>query len=941
MAELLFQEDDYLNNLPNHPIFNNNNNNNNNNNKNKNTFSIINQNQLILSAPPELRLISLTNYKTQQTQQYKLLIPRPRSALPIKPVTTLTANPSSRLLAICSTDQVSVLSLPRTEEHSDSSTQIECQTTKIGAEDDQDDRREPITKVLWHPWSHRASTLLILHSNGILLEFDVSRDTLNPTQTIDFNSPYSLLTESYHHHPSYSQAGIASTEPFECHPSLISSFQQVSLNSSSTKKSLIGLSKHPQRSSTPLGSLKASRSKPRLSRSIPPSAKNHRSTSQGTYGTADRASSTAVSLCFGTGAGDWGPLTLYAIMLNGDMYAICPYLPKNAVIPLSYRNSLLFFLTAKLQSISNTQGTGKSLMDLQGPLERSLDYLNSLSDVPDEPIDEGDLEADCENEEEDGVKRNRRKETFEALLTPLRQGPFLMTPSPIETNENEEETVSDLLHFRYSSSPTNQRNSTAEPTLSDPNNTGLGVFMIAYQSRIDVCLEVEKIEPRWVSVSDVDAKAATTTTTTTELPMLVTYECIDLRLMDSGHSECIGGTSPLRMSVDARYNDTIYVSHRCGIHGVSMQGWLESLLAGEADSGRLGDIIEERTGSLVGWLVQTASSGDSTSQGAPGIAGVSVIDDAYLGYSLMALTDDGQLVVLPLKHRPMGLSTGALTGGKPETAGPVLQLMPPPPVERRSISRGPSGLLGDGWTVPVPLASDARGPGLSRPPVDSSTVTSAMLRYGLQVSNRVDHYIRHLVEAINLGQSRLALQIQEFQCQIRKLNQYPSRLDALDQHLQAQLDRIENIHANQKKLLKKADLVLQKLVDDRNRILSREEVRWFAELDRMFGEVFGDPDGDKKGLKSLIDQLKSQLEATKARIRPAHEDQLSSRTNGRGKTPMTAPTNPEGIAGVGKKMGESQLVPIYHKLEQANGCLAIIHDQIAKINKTLAARPSA
>jgi hypothetical protein len=32
---------------------------------------------------------------------------------------------------------------------------------------------------------------------------------------------------------------------------------------------------------------------------------------------------------------------------------------------------------------------------------------------------------------------------------------------------------------------------------------------------------------------------------------------------------------------------------------------------------------------------------------------------------------------------------------------------------------------------------------------------------------------------------------------------------------------------------------------------------------------------------------------------------------------MTASTNPEGIAGVGKKMGESQLVPIYHKLEQA------------------------
>ena len=36
------------------------------------------------------------------------------------------------------------------------------------------------------------------------------------------------------------------------------------------------------------------------------------------------------SFTFGKGKADWGPLTVYAIMRSGDIYAICPYMPQNA-----------------------------------------------------------------------------------------------------------------------------------------------------------------------------------------------------------------------------------------------------------------------------------------------------------------------------------------------------------------------------------------------------------------------------------------------------------------------------------------------------------------------------------------------------------------------------------------------------------------------------------
>lgn len=38
------------------------------------------------------------------------------------------------------------------------------------------------------------------------------------------------------------------------------------------------------------------------------------------------------SFTLGKGAADWGPLTVYALTKSGDIYSLCPYLPKNAYV---------------------------------------------------------------------------------------------------------------------------------------------------------------------------------------------------------------------------------------------------------------------------------------------------------------------------------------------------------------------------------------------------------------------------------------------------------------------------------------------------------------------------------------------------------------------------------------------------------------------------------
>jgi nucleoporin NUP82 len=48
------------------------------------------------------------------------------------------------------------------------------------------------------------------------------------------------------------------------------------------------------------------------------------------YLAEDASEREVVSFTLGRGKADWGPLTVYAVMKSGDIYSICPYMPRNA-----------------------------------------------------------------------------------------------------------------------------------------------------------------------------------------------------------------------------------------------------------------------------------------------------------------------------------------------------------------------------------------------------------------------------------------------------------------------------------------------------------------------------------------------------------------------------------------------------------------------------------
>jgi nucleoporin NUP82 len=59
-----------------------------------------------------------------------------------------------------------------------------------------------------------------------------------------------------------------------------------------------------------------------------------------TFNAIDSGEREVASFMLGKGMADWGPLTIYALMKNRDVYAVCPYMPKNAYVTFSFNTVL-------------------------------------------------------------------------------------------------------------------------------------------------------------------------------------------------------------------------------------------------------------------------------------------------------------------------------------------------------------------------------------------------------------------------------------------------------------------------------------------------------------------------------------------------------------------------------------------------------------------------
>ncbi|GAA5883205.1 hypothetical protein JCM1840_004672, partial [Sporobolomyces johnsonii] len=463
---------------------------------------------------------------------------------------------------------------------------------------------------------------------------------------------------------------------------------------------------------------------------------------------------------------------------------------------------------------------------------------------------------------------------------PALQGPFLMQPEPAELDNGAESRACDIAYVNYVAGRK------GEGEEGEKTGAGLGVVAIAYSDgKVDLCLEVEKVEARWEGEEPLTREEEEE-----ELPSLAVYETIDLGLASEiNPSGSPSGEDDVARLLDARncptivkdplYADTLYVYHALGAHCLLLSRWLEDLadVAGEDEDdeklqGEVEKTLKGQTATEVLWVLKTLSAEDEEDSSPPPVVGLELINDVYLGYSILLITASLQLVGIELSLR---VDPSLLPDASPSTSAPH-------PHQAQGISPEPPAyvsLLDTPFSIPSALTKRAGGvstlPRLASNPSSSSkelVITPDVLRQLGKAVEQVQTSIRDVVAGADAVQHRLELQMKELSRQLGKLDELSrlsGELRSSTTSREGLAGRLARVEDTQRALLARTDRVLQRLMDAHQPSLSTYEKKWFDELTRLEREVKGTENG---AAGSTLEERARRVEAQMEALRPALEE---------------------------------------------------------------------
>ncbi|KAH9843921.1 uncharacterized protein C8Q71DRAFT_826054 [Rhodofomes roseus] len=561
------------------------------------------------------------------------------------------------------------------------------------------------------------------------------------------------------------------------------------------------------------------------------------------------------SFAFGKGKADWGPLTVYAIMRSGDIYATCPYMPQNASIPSAYVHALECFVAAKQEYLTQSQGEGSSSRKMTHLYDFQYRYVTALL----KQLPPGTVYPAISRPVPMHPPRS-----IKAL--PVRQGPFLLQPSPRTIDGSEGGDATDIAYMAFGSD--------VEEGVEGETER-LGLVLASFQDgRVDVYLDVEKVEARWEQKERHDG----------DLPMLAVYETVDLGIISTLQKisastsqrlvDLVEGNHPV-LYPDPINQDTVYVYHAFGIHALQFESMLRSLAlalrddSSDKDGSSLDTSLQVCKGTEVHPIISTF---DIESRSSSPIVGVSVPGDVYLTYSIFILTAAMRLTVFPLNLRSETPYSVSSEFPALKDKAPSPKLLPAPEQTQYD------NLLGsEVYSIPAILANAQGLPAyarLSLPPNAKAEfmVTPDTLRYLGKVAEHITSQIRDVVLAHRVAETRAQLQLQELQRQRQRVKMMLDKVAQLkDSRRERTVKRVEELQASQKAIMARADAVLQSMVQKASPALSENESKWFEELRRMKAEVMGVGKYDDRALSSRLKLLQKEVDRLLPQLREMKE----------------------------------------------------------------------
>nr|OQO29833.1 hypothetical protein B0A51_01990 [Rachicladosporium sp. CCFEE 5018] len=339
----------------------------------------------------------------------------------------------------------------------------------------------------------------------------------------------------------------------------------------------------------------------------------------------DEVEMQVAAACFGgSGAADehaWSGMTLWVAMTEGDVYALCPFLPSQFTLQESALPGLTTAVVAETRALtSDVEATEseKKKVDSQTKWLADLDEQEPTTLIDDTTIERNDVYS--------------RPAKFASI--PRLQGPFRLSPEPDFGEITDIHVVAPLID-----------QSELYEEFGDEDeveNEGLSVSIICLATntgKVHVCLDLDGVEAEWLpakrsrsfALDDVDDDKD-----------LLLFETIDLVAADVDTAHCGFTASP-----SDRYE--VFVTSPAGAHTLDFNPWifgLEAELTYPHDEGsalRLENLLDS-TSTLVDHPLALSSPPTST---------VIALLDSTIGFFLLTSNPSGPVAAtLDPPHAP-------------------------------------------------------------------------------------------------------------------------------------------------------------------------------------------------------------------------------------------------------------------------------------------------
>ncbi|OQN98593.1 hypothetical protein B0A48_15856 [Cryoendolithus antarcticus] len=339
----------------------------------------------------------------------------------------------------------------------------------------------------------------------------------------------------------------------------------------------------------------------------------------------DEVEMEVASACFGgSGAADehaWSGMALWVAMTEGDVYALCPFLPSQFTLQESALPGLTTAVVAKTRALtSDAEATEseKKRADSQTKWLADLDEQGATTLIDDTTFERSDVYS--------------RPTKFASI--PKLQGPFRLSPEPDFGEITDIHVVAPLID-----------QSELYEEFGDEDeieNEGLSVSIVCLATntgKVHICLDLDGVEAEWLpakrgrsfALDDVDDDKD-----------LLLFETIDLVAADVDTAHCAFTASP-----SDRYE--VFVTSPTGVHTLDFNPWISGLEAeltyphDEGSALRLENLLDS-TSTLVDHPLALSSP--------PATSAIALLDST-LGFFLLTSNPSGPVAAtLDLPHTP-------------------------------------------------------------------------------------------------------------------------------------------------------------------------------------------------------------------------------------------------------------------------------------------------